>query len=258
MQADLKYTIRNPKCNFRYINLLTKKNTYIQKGGTIFGTGKYKFDFQENDLGDMQIIFIGNKENCITGLIKIEEPNVLDVNGFSYFRSCNITKDLERKTGTIQMMNTFIKYIKEHYPNITKIILADNTYFDCNKYNSRLNLYNLYLFKYGCGYYEKYFNFILADGAVKHKLNLEKYKTITIDKEQIYQHLLTIFNKQEPNIITDINEFMSFLIDNELVYKFVKRFHNDDLCYIFKEFLDFIMTEHKLFQLNGSVYYKNT
>ena len=29
-QADLKYTITNPKCNFRYKNLLTKKK-YIHK-----------------------------------------------------------------------------------------------------------------------------------------------------------------------------------------------------------------------------------
>ena len=90
------------------------------------------------------------------------------------------------------MMNTFIKYIKQNqkYANINKIVLTDNTYIECNApqsiYKKRLSLYNLYLFKYGCGYYEKNFNFKLINDEIKHKLNLEKYKTITIDKEKVY------------------------------------------------------------------------
>ena len=72
------------------MNLLTKKKTHIQKGGEIFGSGKYIFDFQENDLGDMTLIFVGNKENCITALIKDEEPSIIELNGFSYYKSCNI------------------------------------------------------------------------------------------------------------------------------------------------------------------------
>ena len=32
IQVDIKYTITNPKCNFRYQNLLTKKKIHTQKG----------------------------------------------------------------------------------------------------------------------------------------------------------------------------------------------------------------------------------
>lgn len=261
IQADLKYTITNPKCNFRYKNLLTKKKLHSQKGDEIFGSGKYKFDFQENDLGDMKLIFIGNKENCITALIKDDEPNIVDLNGFSYYKSCNFTKDLERKSGSQQMMNTFIKYIKEKYKNVNTIILTDNSHIVCNNkvfkdYKKRLPLYNLYLFKYGCGYYEKNFNFTLVDDGVKHKFNLEKYKTITLDKDNIYIYLLTIFDKTNPLIINDIEEFMNLITDNELVYKFIKHYDSDkiELCYILNEFLDYIMTENKLYKLYGSTY----
>ena len=261
IQADLKYTITNPKCNFRYKNLLTKKKLHSQKGGEIFGSGKYKFDFQENDLGDMKLIFIGNKENCITALIKDDEPNIVDLNGFSYYKSCNFTKDLERKSGSQQMMNTFIKYIKEKYKNVNTIILSDNSHIVCNNkvfkdYKKRLPLYNLYLFKYGCGYYEKNFNFTLVDDGVKHKLNLEKYKTITLDKDKIYTFLLTIFDKTNPLIMNDIEEFMNLITNNELVYKFIKHYDSVkvDLCYILNEFLDYIMTENKLYKLYGSTY----
>jgi len=261
IQADLKYTIKNPKCNFRYKNLLTKKKIHTQKGGEIFGSGKYKFDFQENDLGDMKLIFIGNKENCITALIKDDEPNIVDLNGFSYYKSCNFTKDLERKSGSQQMMNTFIKYIKEKYTNINTIILSDNLHIVCSNkvfkdYKKRLPLYNLYLFKYGCGYYEKNFNFTLVDDGIKHKLNLEKYKTITLDKDKIYTFLLTIFDKTNPLIMNDIEEFMNLITDYELAYKFIKHYDSDkvELCYILNEFLDYIMTENKLYKLYGSTY----
>jgi len=268
LQADLKYTITNPKCNFRYMNLLNKKRTKVQKGGEIFGNGKYVFDFQENDLEDMTIIFVGNKENCITGIINYEEPTVIDLNGFSYYKSCNITKDLERKTGTIEMMNTFIKYIKQNqkYANINKIVLTDNTYIECNApqsiYKKRLSLYNLYLFKYGCGYYEKNFYFKLIDDGIKHKLNLEKYKIITINKEKVYQFLLKIFNKPNakmPNeeITNDIDEFINLITDNELAYKFIRNFDKFKLCYILNEFLDYIITENKLYKLHGSSYQKD-
>jgi hypothetical protein len=261
IQADLKYTITNPKCNFRYKNLLTKKKLHSQKGGEIFGSGKYKFDFQENDLGDMKLIFIGNKENCITALIKDDEPNIVDLNGFSYYKSCNFTKDLERKSGSQQMMNTFIKYIKEKYKNVNTIILADNSHIVCSNkafkdYKKRLPLYNLYLFKYGCSYYEKYFNFTLVDDGVKHNFNLEKYKTITLDKDKIYTFLLTIFDKTNPLIMNDIEKFMNLITDNELAYKFIKHYDYDkvELCYILNEFLDYIMTENKLYKLYGSTY----
>jgi len=261
IQADLKYTITNPKCNFRYKNLLTKKKIHIQKGGEIFGSGKYKFDFQENDLGDMKLIFIGNKENCITALIKDDEPNIVDLNGFSYYKSCNFTKDLERKSGSQQMMNTFIKYIKEKYKNVNTIILSDNSHIVCSNkafkdYKKRLPLYNLYLFKYGCGYYEKNFNFTLVDDGVKHKFNLEKYKTITLDKDKIYTFLLTIFDKTNPLIMNDIEEFMNLITDNKLAYKFIKHYDSAkvELCYILNEFLDYIMTENKLYKLYGSTY----
>jgi hypothetical protein len=261
IQADLKYTITNPKCNFRYKNLLTKKKIHSQKGGEIFGSGKYKFDFQENDLGDMKLIFIGNKENCITALIKDDEPNIVDLNGFSYYKSCNFTKDLEKKSGSQQMMNTFIKYIKEKYKNVNTIILSDNSHIVCSNkafkdYKKRLPLYNLYLFKYGCGYYEKNFNFTLVDDGVKHKLNLEKYKTITLNKDKIYTFLLNIFDITNQLIMNDIEEFMNLISDNELAYKFIKHYDNSkvELCYILNEFLDYIMTENKLYKLYGSTY----
>ena len=270
LQADLKYTISNPKCNFRYMNLLNKKRTKVQKGGEFFGNGKYVFDFQENDLDDMTIFFVGNKENCITGIINYEEPDVVDLNGFSYYKSCNITKDLERKTGTIEMMNTFIKYIKQKHSNINKIVLTDNTEIECYSpiYKKRLQLYNLYLFKYGCGYYEKYFNFKLIDDGnnVKHNLNQAKYKTITIDKEKVYQFLLKIFDKPNEKltndeitnyeITNDIDEFMNLITNNELAYKFIKQFDKFKLCYILNEFLDYIITENKLYKLHGSSYQK--
>ena len=272
LQADLKYTINNSKCNFRYYDIVNKYNinnksrckTKKQSGGFIFGNGKYKFDFVENDLGDIIMIFIGNKENCLTAIIKEAEPNIVDLNGFSYYKSCNITKDLERNIGTKKMLEVFIDYIKSKYKNIEKIILSDNTEITCDNknYRSRLPLYNLYLFKYGCGYYEKYFDFTLADDNAKkkHLMNLEKYKLIKCNKKDIYDFLLKIFGnneKKSDDVLADIEEFIDEIKEDELVYKFITGFNKFKLCHILIEFLDYIMTENKLYKLYGSVYEKN-
>ena len=271
LQADLKYTINNSKCNFRYYDIVNKYNinnksrckTKKQSGGVIFGNGKYKFDFVENDLGDIIMIFIGNKENCLTAIIKEAEPNIVDLNGFSYYKSCNITKDLERNIGTKKMLEVFIDYIKSKYKNIEKIILSDNTEITCDNknYRSRLPLYNLYLFKYGCGYYEKYFDFTLADDNAKkkHLMNLEKYKLIKCNKKDIYDFLLKIFGnneKKSDDVLADIEEFIDEIKEDELVYKFITGFNKFKLCHILTEFLDYIMTENKLYKLYGSVYEK--
>ena len=282
LQADLKYTINNSKCNFRYYDIVNKYNinnksrckTKKQSGGFIFGNGKYKFDFVENDLGDIIMVFIGNKENCLTAIIKEEEPNIVDLNGFSYYKSCNITKDLERNIGTKKMLEVFIDYIKSKYKNIEKIILSDNTEITCNNKNyiSRLPLYNLYLFKYGYGYYEKYLNFKLVDDNTKqkHLMNLEKYKLIKCNKKDIYDFLLKIFGnneKKSDDVLADIEEFIGEInndkgargaeaLADELVYKFITGFNKFKLCHILIEFLDYIMTENKLYKLYGSVYEK--
>lgn len=262
LQADIKYTINNVKCNYRYMNLLKnkKKGTkkQIQSGGVIFGNNKYKFDFKEDIQDDIIIIFIGNKENCITAIIYKDNPDVIELQSFGYYKSCNIYKNLERKEGTIQMMNIFIDYIKQKYINIRKIILTDNSSIKCNNenYKKNIQLYNLYLFKYGCGYYEKHFNFTLIDDLPKHKMNLDKYKTITLNKQNILQFLLNLFNNDNLIIQKDIENFSSQIIDGEYAYKFILRFTDLSLCYIFNEFLDYLMTENKLYKLYGSIYEK--
>ena len=56
--------------------------------------------------------------------------------------------------------------------------------------------------------------------------------------------------------MNDIKEFMNLITDNELAYKFIKHYDSDkvELCYILNEFLDYIMTENKLYKLYGSTY----
>ena len=108
-------------------------------------------------------IKVGNKSiDCI--LLNIDKTNLstAELNQFNFHNSCNIYKNLDRISGTKNMMNTLLQFIKSNYKSIKNICLIDSALYNCSKkdnFKSAFSLYDLYLFKYNSTYYTYNYGF---------------------------------------------------------------------------------------------------
>jgi hypothetical protein len=241
----------------KYLNALYNKT---HTGG---GVKINDFDFNrtiqdgEEDNGDIHII-LNNNHHCLFGIISHNTPNIILLENFSYLKNCNITKDLEKDTGTKRMMRSFIQYISENEPLVKTIELFDTSSFPCNDDIKILN-YKTYLFKYGKGYYAHHFGFKLVskDDEITYNTNLKIASTLIINKSKFVEYLATkpsIFQNESNNI----TKFLSLLHDGKLVSSFISTFRcPSQLCNIYRAYLDFIFKEYKLDDLNGTNYSAN-
>jgi len=232
----------NKEVRFKYRNFVK------QNGGGII-INNFNFDTTEED-GDLYL-FIGNKKYCLLGIIYSSNPKILLLETFSYYKKCNISKDLETGIGTKNMMKSFIQYVSETQPQIERIELSDTSSFNCREYS--ILHYILYFFKYGCGYYEYHFGFKLINPIEKqhHLHNLEIIKSLVIDKENILVYLnnFKILDK------TDIDEFISHLNEGQLYIDFLKSYKvKDNLCVVFKILCDYLTFSKGINNLNGAIY----
>lgn len=279
------------KCKNGNISILYRelRNRKIKGGGSITNqindfiiTQRYLPNYDDINIFTKNIeIFVGGTDQCLHAIINYEnkvnnnnnfyknDKNVAILEYFGYSKRCNIHKDLEKTTGTQRMMNSFFKYIKKHHPDIKYIKLQDETNIDCN--DVKINLYQLYILKYGKSYYEKHFNFNIStednnkDNIKKYYENIELAKIITIDKNEIKKHLLNIYKNMNEikdtiknNYITlkIIDNFLSDIKDGELVRTFLLRYKpTDEFCNIFKDFIEFIFTK-KLNRISTLIYVK--
>lgn len=254
LQIYLKSNCKFKKVLKHYMNSKKQNKSNTQNAG-----GKVEFDnfiFEEfYDEEDERInIFIGKKHQCVYGIINKATPHLVWLEWFNYHQNCNLTQDLVKGEGTVNMMSTFIKYIKEYHPDIKIIKLSDKGEFICS--NVSISLYKLYMLKYGTSFYEK-FGFSLdntnnPDIIIKHNKNIENSKTIKIDKEFIIKELKKILEVKDSLFkfyLTHqlIDDFASHLEDNELVREFLLRFRIPDTqCAIFEDFLNIIFGNYNL------------
>lgn len=208
-------------------------------------------------------IKVGNKSiDCI--LLNIDKTNLstAELNQFNFHNSCNIYKNLDRISGTKNMMNTLLQFIKSNYKSIKNICLIDSALYNCSKkdnFKSAFSLYDLYLFKYNSTYYTYNYGFKFYDenDTISHNENIKLIKDYKIDKLELEKFLkMKGKNIKVSSIDNDINELILNINDNELAISFIKRFKFDEnTCYLMKYFFEFIReTLDNYKTLNGSYY----
>lgn len=235
----------NKNVKYKYLDFLKKSG-----GGTVIEDFEYDIDTTEED-GEIHV-FIGNKKNCILGRISSETPHILLLQNFSYYRKCNITKNLEPKTGTSRMMKTFLQYVASTLSQIKIIELSDDSGFNCG--DTKIYHYVPYLFKYGCGYYEYHFGFnINPVYKFEREHNTRIYKKLVINKKEFIEYIKDLDNSKN-----NIDVFLSYLQDGELITTFMKTFKIPDyLCELFNKFIMFIKVKYGIIGLDG-ITYSNT
>jgi len=234
-------------------------NKHKQKGGTIVTDGNYEFNIiSDANEQEVDIIISGNNNrNCFSAKIIQDTPDEVILISFGYYETCSNNKKMERVTGTRSMMNALIKYIKENYSNVKKIILSDEASIKCSteKGTRIFNLYNLYFLKYQKPYYVKNFNFKFEyeDVELDHQINIELFnKThIKIDNELLNNFKKYIIKK---NIrVEKLEDFLNKILNIDLNTFLQKK---DLDCYLYFDFIDFIckqISEYK--SLIGKTYY---
>lgn len=249
-----------------YYHNINKKYIF-QKGGNnvqiddfIFNE-QFEYDTYNNNLNNNAKksiqIFIGSRNDCLIGKIELDEPHIAYIQYFGYGKHCNIYSNLEKTTGTKRMMLAFFKFIVKKHPEVKIIKLTDEATTNCSDIS--IDLYKLYILKYGVGFYEKQFDFQVEEQDNMpyildiHEQNKIKSKNIKIDKQNIKKILNTMFNskyndndnKNNNNNVKLVNEFVNDINDDELVSMFLARYKAPEkLCKIFDGFINIIFNLH--------------
>jgi len=80
----------------------------------------------------------------------------------------------EKYSSNIELLNEFLKYIKNNYSYIKEIKLNDSTYIPCNKTDT-LDLLSYYIALHGKTWYEDKYNAYSKDNYDKYKEQLKNY-----------------------------------------------------------------------------------
>jgi len=264
----------------RYFNLIggknKKKKTYKNnieirgrkrslKGGVIYGKGKYRFDFKVDVNEDKTRIFIGNKINCFLGSIMIEDKTKLIIQGFAFNKYCNLEKNLDPGRGTKIMFNTIIDFIKDNYQKIKTVEFSDNAitycYSEIIKERISLQLYYLYLLKYGKGYYMQNFGFTISynDDIILHKDNIKNYLKFVLKYEDFKKYLTSGANKKYEKLIDELRRFFTINgeLKQELHFKDISRNlkQNKYDCYFLRQLIIYIIRNADLYNLTYNTYH---
>ena len=198
---------------------------------------EFKFHFREdyNNVTHTIDVFIGDRKECI--LITIEEDNkkVAHIQNFHYH------KKLPRISGTIILMKTALEYISLE-KGIKKVTLTDKS--------DKIQLFILYLFKYGESYYQKNFGFKYLNKM--HRMyqaeNMKIREKHFINKKKVKKELLQYFAKEKVEI------FLEFIKNGESIVEFVKNFTcPENLFDIYYAFLKYEYKDKKYNNLFGEV-----
>ena len=201
---------------------------------------EFKFHFREdyNNVTHTIDVFIGDRKECI--LITIEEDNkkVAHIQNFHYH------KKLPRISGTIILMKTALEYISLE-KGIKKVTLTDKS--------DKIQLFILYLFKYGESYYQKNFGFKYSNKM--HRMyqaeNMKIREKHFINKKKVKKELLQYFAKEK------VERFLEFIKKSESIVEFVKNFTCPEKIFdIYFAFLKYEFKDKKYNNLFGEVLYK--
>lgn len=207
---------------------------------------EFETDNENNILKQIIKIFLGKPSvNCVVVELKNSDKTIGELKSFGYNLHCNITKNMKRRSGTIEMFNTMIKYIKNYHPECKRIICSDKADFQCSPDgNTRIPFYNLYLIRYGKGYYEHLFNFQLLDenDKITHNMNIK------INKIKVSEYL----HQYKYN---NIDEFITLLNEGEIPKEILTRIRDEKYCEIIDKFINYIFIESRIIPFIGKLYF---
>lgn len=222
-----------------------------QSGGKIFGS-EFKFDFREdyNNITHTIDVFIGDRKECILITIEEDDKKVAHIQNFHYHETCDLYKKLPRISGTRILMKTALEYISLE-KGIKKVTLTDKAVFTHK--SDKIQLFILYLFKYGESYYQKNFGFKYLNKM--HRMyqaeNMKIREQHFINKKKVKKELLQYFAKEK------VERFLEFIEESQLISEFVKNFTcPNNLFDIYFAFLKYEYKDKKYNNLFGEVLYK--
>ena len=232
--------ISHPYRYAHFTNGIPYHKCFLKQSGGL--KSEFKFDFREdyNNVTHTIDVFIGDRKECI--LINIEEDNkkIAHIQNFHY------PKKLPRISGTRILMKTALEYIYLE-KGIKKVTLTDKS--------DKIQLFILYLFKYGESYYQKNFGFKYLNKM--HRMYQAKNMKIReqhfINKKKVKKELLQYFAKEK------VERFLEFIKNGELIAEFVKNFTCPEKLFdIYFAFLKYEFKDKKYNNLFGEVLCKFT
>ena len=211
-----------------------------QSGGLKF---EFKFDFREDYYNVTHTIdvFIGDRKECILITIAEDNKKVAHIQNFHY------PKKLPRISGTRILMKTALEYISLE-KGIKKVTLTDKAVFTHK--SDKIQLFILYLFKYGESYYQKNFGFkyMKKIEQITQAENMKIREKHFINKKKVKKELLQYFAKEK------VKRFLEFIKNGELIAEFVKNFTcPENLFDIYFAFLKYEFKNKKYNNLFGEV-----
>lgn len=245
-------------------NRKDEKRTKKQKlksllGGVIYNSnnGKNSFDIGVKEYDDETGIFVGRHGKCFFGRINKYQPDTLIIQNFTYYNDCNTIKSFEKGKGMKRLMNTLIRYTKEHYPEIKQLQLDDEAVLLCNsKIKARvykIYLPRLYFLKYGMGYYQYNFGFQLTDWEYVNILqdNKELFSKFALIKDDFIKYFEKINLYKIPEIQKDVNTLFNdknILNSVEISKQLELRYD----CIFLNTLINYIYAEAKIRDLMGA------
>lgn len=195
-------------------------------------------------------LFIGGcKKRCITITKFIDNDNA-HIEGITYDTLCNISKDMKRSSGTIDMIKTALTFLIRIFPKIRTVSFVDKSEIYC-KNNAHVYLASYHFLKYGKTWYEDKFDAIPEESCDRKvynrfKKNIGKYTTSSF-KEFCSLYL----EKNIRNKSAIMRTIRPHYDTNDLI--FLKRIQENEDCSVFYvwlyEYMQSKMKGAKLYQM---------
>lgn len=103
-----------------------------------------------------EILLGGARRKCIIVHIYPKDEFCTLIDAF-HDKECNLTEDLPKKSGTIEMISAGIALCKKLYPKLKYMSLQDESVIKCGN-GKNLPLSDVYMLLYGQTWYQNYFN----------------------------------------------------------------------------------------------------
>jgi hypothetical protein len=150
-------------------------------------------------------VHVGGKQRCIIMII-YGDTNEAVLQLLQHHESCTAGSQLLKKgTGTVRMVECVIRFIRDVFPKVKKIVFSDNSSIICPK-GKKVDLQTLYLALHGMTWYEKKF----------HAIPEKEYRKVYDHGKKILQDKLTEkpdFDKLMENTPTFITSSLKAVYD---------------------------------------------
>ena len=158
-----------------------------------------------------------------------------------------------------------IDFIKDNYQKIKTVELSDNAitycYSEIIKERISIQLYYLYLLKYGKGYYMQNFGFTISynDDIILHNDNIKNYLKFVLKYEDFKKYLTSGANKKYEKLIDELRRFFTINgeLKQELHFKDISRNlkQNKYDCYFLRQLIIYIIRNADLYNLTYNTYH---